>query len=83
MGLPEYSIRSWEDMETTFLNKYQDYCRTRDSQNDILKIQQQDEKSLEDYIERFLYNLYRTKQSTLNNDTIRTIFLKGIHEEYR
>jgi hypothetical protein len=82
VGLPKYSIRSWKDMRTTFLKRYKYYCRTRDSQNDILKIQQQDEKSLEDYIERFLYNLYRTKQSTLNNDTIRTIFLKGVQEEY-
>jgi hypothetical protein len=45
-------------------------------------MQQSEEESLEDYVERFLYNLQKTKQSTLNNDTIRTIFLKGIQEEY-
>jgi hypothetical protein len=82
MGLEDYSIRSWEDMKSTFLKKYQDYCRTRDSHNDIFKMQQSEEESLEDYVERFLYNLQKTKQSTLNNDTIRTIFLKGIQEEY-
>jgi hypothetical protein len=57
MGLGEYTIRSWEDMKTTFLKKYQDYCRNRDSQNDIFKMQQQEEESIEDYVERFLYNL--------------------------
>jgi hypothetical protein len=70
MGLEDYSIRSWEDMKSTFLKKYQDYCRTRDSRNDIFKMQQSEEESLEDYVERFLYNLQKTKQSTLNNDTI-------------
>jgi hypothetical protein len=45
-------------------------------------MQQSEEESLEDYVERFLYNLQKTKQITLNNDTIRTIFLKGIQEEY-
>jgi hypothetical protein len=31
MGLREYSNRYWEYMKTTFLKKYQDYCRTKDS----------------------------------------------------
>jgi hypothetical protein len=82
MGLEDYSIRSWEDIKSTFLKKYPDYCRTRDSCNDIFKMQKSEEESIEDYVERFLYNLQKTKKSTLNNDTIRTIFLKWIQEEY-
>ena len=82
MVLSQYSIRTWKDMKTTFLKKYQDYCGTRDSRNDIFKMQQQEEESLEDYVERFLYNLQKTTQSTLNNDIVRTIFLKGVQEEY-
>ena len=31
MGLGEYSIRTWEDMKTAFLWKYQEYCKPRDS----------------------------------------------------
>ena len=62
--------------------KNQDFCRTRDSHNDIFKMKKSEEASLEDYVEMFLYNLQKTKQITLNNDTIRTIFLKGIQEEY-
>jgi hypothetical protein len=38
MGLEDYSIQSWEDMKSTFLKKYQDYCRTQDSCNDIFKM---------------------------------------------
>jgi hypothetical protein len=39
MGLGESSIRSWETMKDIFLNKYQDYCKSKGSRNDIFKIQ--------------------------------------------
>ena len=29
MGLGEYTIRSWEQMKSTFLKKYQDYCKLK------------------------------------------------------
>ena len=47
MGLGEYSIRTWEDMKTAFFRKYQEYCKPRDSQNDIFNIKQLEDKSLE------------------------------------
>lgn len=31
MGLGEHTLRTWEEMRTTILKKYQEYCRTRDS----------------------------------------------------
>ena len=54
MGLGEYSIRTWENMKTTFLRKYQDYCKPRESRNNIFKIQQLEDESLEDYLDRFI-----------------------------
>ena len=80
MGLGEHTIRTWEEMRSTFLKKYQEYYRTRDSQNDIFRMQQQEDESLEDYVERFVYNLQKNR-NVLNLPTIRTIFLKGILEE--
>ena len=47
MGLGESSIRTWEDMKTKFLQKYQEYCKPRDSRNDIFKIQQLEDEILE------------------------------------
>ena len=82
MGLGEYSIRSWEDMKETFLKKYQDYCRPKDSRNDIFKMQQHDEESLEDFLERFIYILQKSKYNGLQDEAIKTLFLKGILEEY-
>jgi hypothetical protein len=40
MDLGEYTIRSWDEMKKTFLKKYQDYCKSKDSKDDIFKIQQ-------------------------------------------
>jgi hypothetical protein len=37
IGLGESSIRSWEAMNEIFLKKYQDYCKTKGSHNDIFK----------------------------------------------
>jgi len=82
MSLGEYSIRSWEDMKENFLKKYQDYCRTKDSRNDIFKMQQQDEESLEDFLERFTYTLQKSKYNDLQDEAIKTLFLKWVLEEY-
>jgi hypothetical protein len=67
-------------MKETFLQKYQDYYRPRDVRNDIFKMQQFEEESLEDYLERFLYNYKKTKQFSLDTTTVRTVFLKGVRD---
>ena len=61
--------------------KYQDYCKSKDAKNDIFKMWQLEDETLEDYLERFLYNYQKSKQR-LNDNTVRTIFLKGIQDEY-
>ena len=60
MGLGESTIRSWDEMKTNFLKKYQEYCKYKDYQNGIYKMQQQEEEILEDYVERFMYNLQKS-----------------------
>ena len=79
MGLEEYTIRTWDQMKGTFLKKYQDYCKSKDVKNDIFKMQQLEDETLEDYLERFLYNSKKSKQR-LNDNIVRTIFLKGIQD---
>ena len=70
MGLRESSIGTWEDMKTTFLQKYQEYCKPRDSRNDIFKIQQLEDESLEYYLERFIYTLHKSKHNDLREDAV-------------
>jgi hypothetical protein len=53
--LGENTILSWDQMKDTFLWKYQDYCKDN-AKNDIFKMQQTEDESPEDYLERFLYN---------------------------
>ena len=43
---------------------------------------QQEDESLEEYLERFSYNLQKSKYNSLTPEMIRTIFMKGIREEY-
>jgi hypothetical protein len=40
------------------------------------------EESLEDFVNRFLYVLQKTKPGTLSDETTKTIFLMEILEEY-
>ena len=70
-----------EDMKTTFLQKYQEYCKPRNSRNDICKIQQLEDEILEYYLERFNYVLHKSKYNDLQEDAIQTLFLKGISED--
>ena len=57
MGLGESTIRSWDEMRSAFLRKYHDYCGPKDSQNDIFKMQQHEDESLEDFLELFNFVL--------------------------
>ena len=57
-------------MKSTFLREYQEYCKPKDSRNDIFKIQQLEDESLEYYPERFIYTLHKSKHNHLREDTI-------------
>ena len=57
MSLGTNSIRSWNDMQKIFLEKYKD----RDLREEIFRMNQEEDESLEDLIERFMYNVKREK----------------------
>ena len=74
MGLGINTIVYWIDTKNIFLKKYQPYCRTRDSKDDIFKIIQHEDENLEDYLERNLYNLQKSKKNSLNSDILEQSF---------
>jgi hypothetical protein len=80
MSLGENTILSWDQMKDTFLRKYQDYCKDN-VKNDIFKMQQIEDESPEEYLERFLYNYQKLKLFTTNPAVVRTVFLKGIRDD--
>ena len=82
MGLGEYTINHWDDMRKIFLKKYQAYCKTKESKDDIFRMSKQEDEILEEYLEIFLYNLQKSKHNSLTPDITQTIFLNGIRDEY-
>ena len=66
-------------MKHMFLKRYQYYCRVNE---DIFEITRGEEETLENYVERFQYNLQRSKLRQSGKDTLKKCLLKGIRNEY-
>ena len=79
MSLGGNCIQTWEDIENVYLEKYQDYCQAGE---DIFGITPGENESLEDYVKRFRYNLQKSKHKNLVKETLKTLLLKGIKDEF-
>lgn len=66
MSLGRGVVDNWATMQTKFLEKYKEYCKSGSKVDDIFKIQQKEDESLEDYISRFLFSLKNNLDHTLN-----------------
>jgi len=53
MGLLGDSITTWAQMQQLFNNKYRDYCRSKDTKEEIFRMTIGQYESLEDYEEIF------------------------------
>ena len=69
-------------MKRVLLSKYQEYCQIRYIRDEIFTIVKNDDETLEDYLERFLYILQRSKHK-FDLSTIRTLFLCGLTDDAR
>lgn len=69
-------------MSNLFLNKYKEYCRGHDLKgDDIFKMSQMEDETLEDYVAQFMFNLKRNTQHQLNEESHKHLFLKGVHDK--
>jgi len=82
MGLVTQSIRTWNDMKKVFLDRYLDYCMSTNHKDEVFKMMQREDENLEDLIERFNYNLKRAKMDSLDEDTLKSLLLKAIRDEW-
>lgn len=82
MGLITQSIRTWNDMKQTFLDRYMDYCMPTNHKDEVFKMMQKEDENLEDLLERFQYNLKRAKMNNLDEETLKAILLKSIRDEW-
>ena len=57
MSLGGETIIMWEQMKQVFLEKYQEYCNTKDKREELFKMVQRDEESLEDFVKRINFLL--------------------------
>ena len=78
MSLGGNCIQTWEDMKNIFLKQYQDYCKANE---DIFNMIQGKDESLKDYVDRFQYNLKKSKHKHLEKKIFKTL-LKGIKDEF-
>lgn len=82
MGLGGGTINDRDQMKTTFLKKYQDYCRYRELKYEIFQIIARRSETLEEYVERFQYNLQRSPYTTLPlpDNVLKTTLIKGMNQ---
>lgn len=81
MGLAFESITSWDEMESIFLEKYQSYCRVSDRKEELFKIRQNEDESLEDYLDRLIFLSEDCGGEVISLDILKTLFLKGLDDE--
>lgn len=81
MGLGANATTSWDQMQNLFLDKYKEYCKENDSRgDDIFRISQKEEETLEDYVSHFLYTLQKNPQHVLSEDSKKLVFLRVVHD---
>ena len=80
MSLGGETVATWEQMKQVFLGKYQEYCRSKDKREELLKMMHKDEESLEDFVERLMYNLQRAWHTDMGKYVLKIILLCGIRE---
>jgi hypothetical protein len=82
MGLGGGTINSWDEMKHAFLTKYQDYFRTRDLKDENFQMIAKENESLEEYVERFHYNLQRSPYGALPGEVLKETLIKGMKDEW-
>ena len=81
MGLGQKFISTWDDMQTAFLEKYQDYCKSWNVKEELFNFTQKEDESLEYCVERFKYLLQRSGHSYLDKEILKVILLRSVRED--
>lgn len=68
-------------MESTFLEKYQSYCRISDRKEELFKIRKNEDKSLEDHLDKFIFLSKWCGGEVISLDILKTLFLKGLNDK--
>lgn len=77
-----HSITTWGQMKEDFLGKYRYYCMPSNLKDEVFKMTQKEDESLEDLVERFVYNFKREKMDNLDEETLKSLLLRAIKDEW-
>lgn len=80
MGLLGDNITTWAQMQQSFNNKYMDYCRSKDTKEEIFRMTLGLDESLEYYKERFQLS-YKRAICTLDPESLMLVLLRGTRED--
>jgi len=67
--------------ENYFVDKYKDYCMPHNLKDEVFKMMQKEDENLEDFIERFSYNVKSDKMHELDEENLKALLLKSIRDE--
>ena len=81
MSLGGGTVTNWDRMKHVFLEKYQEYCNTKDKREELFKMVQKEDESLEYFVERILYNVQRAGQTNMGLDVLKIILLCRIRDD--
>lgn len=80
MGLPGDNITTWAQMQRVFNKKYMDYCRSKETKEEIFRMTLGLNESLKEYEERFHLS-YRRARCALDPKSLKLFLLQGIMED--
>lgn len=81
MGLGANAAGTWDEIHNLFLEKYKEYCKGSDPRgDDIFRMSQKEDETLEDYGSHFLYTMQKNPQHVLAEDSLKLVFLRGVNE---
>ena len=78
MILGTNSTRWWNDTQKIFIEKYKD----DDLKEELFRMNQREDESIEDLIDKFMYNVKGGKLHHLGSDTRKTLLLREIRDEW-
>ena len=82
LGLGTHSIRTWEELKNGFLDKYKYYCMPHNLKDEVFKMMQKEDESLEDLVEILSYKIKRDTMYDLDDETLKSLLLKYIRDEW-
>jgi hypothetical protein len=81
MSLERNNITTWDQMKNTFSERYIHYYRERDRRDDIFRMTQGHDESLEEFEEIFQLRYKRAQNCTMDEDSLKIVLLRGLRED--